>query len=115
MNRYDDPSPASLPPPVAERILPQYSFRFVAIGMTFLAFAAFVFRRATQGSALAEAIVYASAVIIGCFLLQAILFVIALVPARIGRDKWQDIGQGNPFADGQLPPQWLPPDERSAG
>lgn len=105
--------PASVQLPVRSRLLPQYSFRTVMIGTTALALAAFVYRQSTLGAVWAEAVVFASAVILCCFVGFALLFLIAWIPASIGRDSWEDVAKGNPFADGQLPPQLLPPTERS--
>jgi len=94
------------------RLLPQYSFRTVIIGTTALALAAFVYRQSTLGAIWAEALVFASAVILCCFFGFAALFLIAWIPALVGRDSWEDVAKGNPFADGQLPPQLLPPTEQ---
>jgi hypothetical protein len=104
--------PASVQPPVRSRLLPQYSFRTVMIGTAALALAAFVYRQSMLGAVWAEALVFASATILCCFVGFAFLFLIAWIPALIGRDSWEDVAKGNPFADGQLPPQLLPPTER---
>jgi len=110
--RPAEETPASVQPPVRSRLLPQYSFRTVMIGTTALALAAFVYRQSTLGAIWAEALVFASAVMVCCFVGFALLFLIAWIPALVGRDAWEDVAQGNPFADGQLPPQLLPPTER---
>lgn len=112
-------SPAVLPsattpsaePPVRGGLLPQYSFRTVVIGMTLLALAAFVGRQAALGASWAGALVAGAAFLVGCFALYACLFLLAWIPALVGRDQWDDVSKGNPFADGQLPPQLLPPSE----
>ena len=103
--------PPSVQPPLVGRVLPQYSFRTVVIAMTLLALAAFVYRQASLGAAWAEALVVAAAFLLACFALYAVLFLLAWIPALVGRDSWEDVGKGNPFADGQLPPQLLPPSE----
>ncbi len=108
----DLPPPASVQPRVRSRVLPQYSFRSVIIGTTLLALAAFVFRQSMFGAVWAQALVFATSVILCCFIGFAVLFLIAWVPALIGRESWEDVSKGNPFADGQLPPQLLPPTER---
>lgn len=108
-----DPAPASVPPRAPTRVLPQYSFRTAAATVTLLALAAFVYRQAARGNTLAEAIVFAAAVILACFACYAVLFLIAWIPALIGRDTWEDVGRGSPFAAGQLPPQVLPPAEKA--
>ncbi len=107
-----DVPPASVQPRLRSSVLPQYSFRTVVIGTTLLALAAFVFRQSMFGAVWAQALVFASAVILCCFIGFAMLFLIAWVPALIGRDSWEDVSKGNPFADGQLPPQLLPPTEQ---
>lgn len=107
-----DLPPASVQPRLRSRLLPQYSFRTVIIGTTVLALAAFIYRQSTFGAVWAEALVFATTVILSCFIGFAVLFLIAWIPALIGRDSWEDVGKGNPFADGQLPPQLLPPTER---
>jgi len=108
-----DHAPASVPPRVAPRLLPQYSFRTVVIGVSGLALLAFTYRQASQGNAWAEALIFAVAVLLACFVCFGVLFLIAWIPALIGSDKWEDVGQGNPFADGQLPPQVLPPIDKT--
>lgn len=112
VNESVSPVPASVQPRLQSRLLPQYSFRAVVIGMTLLAVAAFVFRQSMFGAVWAKALVFASAVILCCFVAFVVLFLVAWIPALIGRDSWQDVSKGNPFADGQLPPQLLPPGER---
>jgi hypothetical protein len=95
--------------PEESRLLPQYSFRSMAVGMTTLALAAFAYRQSSRGSIWAESLVFATATIGICFLAYAVLFLIAWVPALLVREPSEDIGLGNPFADAQLPPQVLPP------
>jgi len=107
-----DVPPSSVQPRLRSRVLPQYSFRTVMIGTTVLALAAFVYRQSIFGAVWAQALVFASAVILCCFIGFGLLFLIAWIPALIGRDSWEDVSKGNPFADGQLPPQLLPPTER---
>jgi hypothetical protein len=104
-------STPSVQPRLQGRVLPQYSFRTVVIGMTLLALAAFIYRQASLGAVWAGAFVAAAAFLLGCFALYALLFLLAWIPALIGKDQWEDVGKGNPFADGQLPPQLLPPSE----
>ena len=45
-------------------LLPQYSFRTLAIGLTTLALAAFTYRQSTRGSIWAEALVFAAGTIL---------------------------------------------------
>ena len=89
----------------------------MAVGLTTLALAAFALRQSTRGSIWAEALVFAAGTIVVCFLAYAALFLIAWVPALIGRDQADDFAPDNPFdnpfaspfADGQLPAQVVPP------
>lgn len=104
----DEPATAASGPEDS-RLLPQYSFRTVAVGLTTLALAAFAYRQSTRGSLWAEALVFATATIGICFFAYAVLFLIAWVPALIVREPWHEADPGNPFAEGQLPPQVLPP------
>jgi len=108
----DDTPPASVQPRTRGSVLPQYSFRTVLIGITLLALAAFGYRQATLGAVWAEALTFTAAVLVALFAGFAILFLIAWIPALIGRDRWEDVSKGNPFANGQLPPQILPPVDR---
>ena len=101
--------PSSVQPRLQNRVLPQYSFRTVVIAMTLLALAAFAYRQASLGAGWATALVAATAFLLGCFALYAVLFLLAWIPALVGWDRWEDVGKGNPFAEGQLPPQLLPP------
>lgn len=103
--------PSSVQPRLRGSVLPQYSFRTVVVAMTLLALAAFVYRQASLGAAWAEALVVAAVFLLACFALYASLFLLAWIPALIGWDRWEDVGKGNPFAEGQLPPQLLPPSE----
>lgn len=114
----DDPEPAAWPPdeppaaasgPAESRLLPQYSFRTMAVGLTTLALAAFTYRQSSRGSIWAEALVFATATIGICFFAYAVLFLIAWLPALLVREPAEDIGLGNPFTEAQLPPQVLPP------
>jgi len=108
----EDSPPASVQPRTRSSLLPQYSFRTVFIGITLLALAAFAYRQATLGAVWAEALTFAASVLVALFSAFAILFLIAWIPALIGRDRWEDVSKGNPFANGQLPPQVLPPVDR---
>lgn len=115
MRESNEPTPvvpASVQPKAEARVLPQFSFRTVGVGMTVLVLAAFIYRRSMLGSVWAEALVFATATILVCFACFAALFLLAWIPALIGRDRWEDVVKGNPFAEGQLPPQLLPPAER---
>lgn len=90
------------------RALPRLSFRFLLTAVTLAAVSAFTLRLALAGSSLAIAIIYSLATLVICFALFAALFVIAWIPAVVGRDPLDDIHLGNPFSLDQLPPQVLP-------
>lgn len=106
-----DAAPESVLPPERGGLLPQYSFRTVVILMTAVVFAAFAFRQAWLGEVWAQAFAVISGFLVACFTLYAILYLIAWIPARLGRDDDWEVMHGNPFADGQLPPQLLPPSD----
>lgn len=91
------------------RVLPRLSFRLMLIVVTLTAAVAFTFRQASAGSSLAAAIIYSLLAVSLSFALFAVLFLIAWIPAVIGRDRFEDVNLGNPFSIDQLPPQVLPP------
>lgn len=93
------------------RALPKLSFRVLLIVVTMAALVAFAGRMANAGSPLALSLIFVVGLVAGLFALFALLFLIAWVPAIIGRDRWEDVKHGNPFAADQLPPQVLPPRE----
>jgi hypothetical protein len=93
------------------RVLPRVSFRMMLSIVTLAAVVAFTLRLAWLDSPLALAIIYSLTTLAICFALFAILFLIAWIPAVIGRDQLQDVQHGSPFAVDQLPPQLLPPRE----
>lgn len=105
-------APESLPPSEDSGILPRYGFRWMLAISTVAALLAFAYRQASGGSAVAQAVIVAAGFLACCFALYGVLYLVAWIPALVGRDRFQDIGQGNPFADGQLPPQILPPPEK---
>ena len=92
-------------------MLPRLSFRFLLTAVTLGACVAFTIRLALAGSPIAVAVMYSLTTLAICFALFAILFLIAWIPAVIGRDRLEDVHLGNPFSIDQLPPQVLPPRE----
>jgi hypothetical protein len=110
--------PVALTPSVTQlersRALPKLSFRFMLTVVTLAAVVAFILRLSDSGSAVAIAVLYSLGSAALCFALFAVLFLIAWIPAVIGRDVYEDVHVGNPFADDQLPPQILPPREPGA-
>jgi hypothetical protein len=91
------------------RVLPRMSFRLMLTVVTIAAGIAFTFRQASAGSSLAAAIIYSLLAVALSFALFAVLFLIAWIPAVIGKDRFEDVNRGNPFSNDQLPPQVLPP------
>ncbi|MGV3484871.1 MAG: hypothetical protein ACO1RT_10680 [Planctomycetaceae bacterium] len=102
-------SPASMMPVERSRAMPRLSFRFLMTVVTLGAIVALTWRNALAGSALAVAVLYSLATLAMGFVTFAALFVIAWIPAVIGRDRLEDVRLGNPFSADQLPPQVLPP------
>ena len=99
----------SVEPAQQGRLLPRVSFRTALLTVTLCAVIAWCVRQAAAGAMLAGAVVAVLACLAACFALYIVLFLFAWVPAYLGRDRWADVHRGNPFADGQLPPQILPP------
>ena len=103
----------SVEPVQRGRLLPRISFRAALTSVTLCAVVAWCVRQAVAGSVLAGAVVAVLICLAACFAMYMVLFLFAWVPAYLGRDRWADVQRGNPFANGQLPPQILPP--RSPG
>ncbi len=91
------------------RVLPRVSFRLALGIVTAVAFAALSYRYSQSGSILASAFVDAATTLIISFVVYALLFLIAWIPAVVGRDHLEDVNRGSPFAADQLPPQLLTP------
>lgn len=105
--------PLATTPSISEkeisRALPRLSFRFMLGIVTIGAGIAFAARNAFDGSVFATAVIYSIATVAISFGLFAALFLIAWIPAILGRDSLEDLNLGNPFSIDQLPPQVLPP------
>ena len=99
----------SVEPAQRGRLLPRISFRAALSVVTLCAVIAWCVRQAAAGEVIAGAVVAMLGCVAICFALYIAMFVFAWVPAYLGRDRWADVQRGNPFADGQLPPQILPP------
>ena len=102
----------SVEPVVVSRLLPKVSFRFLFALTTIAALIAAVARAAGKGGALANATIVAFIFIVLCFLLFAILFLVSWAVSSLWSEGETDMLDGSPFADGQLPPQILPPREQ---
>jgi len=100
---------ASVSEKETSRVLPRVSFRLMMTIVTAVAALAMGIRLALLGSPLAMGMVYAFATLLLTLAVFAALFLIAWVPAVLGRDELEDIHLGSPFSIDQLPPQVLPP------
>lgn len=102
----------SVEPVLRSRLLPRISFRFMFLIMTLAAVIAAVARVAGEGGALAYAVVVGVGYLAVGFLAFVVLFLITWGVSSLWYRESTDLHQGNPFADGQLPPQILPPREQ---
>ena len=99
-------------PVVRSRMLPRISFRLLFGLTTLAAIIASVARLAGEGGELALAAIVGAGFIFACFCLFALLFLIDWAISSLWYEGEPDALEGNPFADGQLPPQILPPREQ---
>ncbi|MEM9646728.1 MAG: hypothetical protein AAF989_17180, partial [Planctomycetota bacterium] len=94
------------------RMLPKVSFRgFLAttlLGAVLFASA----RWAGNGAVMAGAVLVAFAYFVLFLAVCVMLFGVCQAFAVVRRWRDPDLLEGSPFADGQLPPQWLPPREQ---
>lgn len=104
----------SVEPVLKSRLLPQVSFRFFIALTTFCAIIAMVARMAGQGIAIANAAIVGLVFLGICLFMFAALFLIAWQVSLLTSQDQQDPDEleGSPFAEGQLPPQILPPREQ---
>jgi len=102
----------SVEPVLRSRLLPRVSFRFMLVMMTLAAVIAAVARVAGEGGALAYAVVVGVLFLAACFSVFVLLFLFSWSISSLWYRETSDVHQGNPFADGQLPPQLLPPREQ---
>jgi hypothetical protein len=82
--------------------------------MTLSAVIAAVGRAAGGGYAIASAALVAGGFVVVCFLLFIGLFLFCWVISLLWYEGEPEAGRGSPFADGQLPPQILPPREQQS-
>lgn len=99
----------SVEPVLRSRLLPRISFRLIFVVTTGVAVAAAVARAAGEGGALAFSVLMAMAVPLACFALFISLFLICWIVSSLWYESEDDTLKGSPFAEGQLPPQILPP------
>ena len=102
----------SVEPVVRSRLLPKLSSRVLFALTTLAAVIAAVARLAGEGGELAYAAIVGLGFIAACFVLFALLFLVAWAISSLWYEGEPDALEGNPFAEGQLPPQLLPPREQ---
>ena len=102
----------SVEPVVRSRLLPRISFRFLFALTTLSAIIAAVARGAGEGVALAYAAMTTLAFVGACFALFLSLFLVSWAISSLWYEGESDALEGSPFAEGQLPPQILPPREQ---
>jgi hypothetical protein len=92
--------------------MPRVSFRLLFALTTLAAVIAAIARMAGEGGALANAAMISLGFVMACFLLFMLLFLISWSVSSLWYDREPDVVEGSPFAEGQLPPQILPPREQ---
>ncbi|MGI9474191.1 MAG: hypothetical protein ACR2NZ_21805 [Rubripirellula sp.] len=102
----------SVEPVLKSRLLPRVSFRFMLLMTTLAAVIAAVAKVAGEGDAFAYAVIVGVSFLGACFALFALLFLLTWSVSSLWYRDSFDTHLGNPFADGQLPPQILPPREQ---
>jgi hypothetical protein len=102
----------SVEPVLKSRLLPRVSFRFFIALMTLSAIIAAVAKVAGQGGPIAIAVVFGLGYLVAGFLLCAALFLCSWAISSLWYHGDPDTHEGSPFAEGQLPPQILPPREQ---
>ena len=101
----------SVEPVLRSRLLPRISFRFMLVMMTLVAVIAAVGRLAGQGDALASGLLMGVGFLMACFGMFILLFLVTWTISSLWYRKESDLQHGSPFAEGQLPPQIIPPRE----
>jgi hypothetical protein len=104
----------SVEPVLRSRMLPRVSFRFVFFITALAAVIAAVAKAAGGGLAAARALLIGGGFLFICFLLFVLLFLICWSISSLWYQGESDTVKGSPFADGQLPPQILPPREQQS-
>ena len=102
----------SVEPVVRSRLLPRISFRLLFALTTLAAIIAAVARAAGEGGALAYGATVSLIFLGACMALFALLFLMAWCISSLWYEGEPDALEGSPFAEGQLPPQILPPREQ---
>ncbi|MFK8112183.1 MAG: hypothetical protein AB8B91_08260 [Rubripirellula sp.] len=102
----------SVEPVLKSRLLPRVSFRFFILLTALSAIIAATARAAGQGGPLANAVLFALCFVGICFLVFAVVFLFSWIISSLWYEAKPDTMEGSPFAEGQLPPQILPPREQ---
>jgi hypothetical protein len=102
----------SVEPVVESRLLPRISSRLLFALTTLAAIIAAVARAAGNGGALAYAVMVSLIFVVACFSIFLLLFLISWAISSLWYEGESDTLEGSPFAEGQLPPQILPPREQ---
>ncbi|SRR6056297_507319 len=106
--------PSSFQPIERSRLIPQISIRMLFV-FTFAGAVLYALARAAgEGGAIATAFMVAVVYLVAMFAALAICFLIALSFSVLWKRGDPDLLEGSPFAEDQLPPQWLPPREKEA-
>ncbi len=104
----------SVEPVLRSRPLPRISFKLALVATTLAAIIAAVARTAGEGGAVAMSVIFMLAFPVACLLLFAVLFLICWSVSLLWYESDDDALHGSPFAEGQLPPQILPPREQKS-
>ncbi len=99
-------------PVLRSRLVPKISFRWLFAVTTLSAIIAAVARAAGEGGALAMAVMAMVGFVLACFSLFIFLFLISWAVSSLWYAGDDDALKGNPFSEGQLPPQILAPREQ---
>ena len=102
----------STEPLLESRLLPRISFRFLLALTALVALLSTLGRWAGDGGALARSILVALAILASVIVIGAVLFLFSWIVAIFTLDSNPPQRLENPFAEGQLPPQTLPPRDR---
>jgi hypothetical protein len=102
----------SVEPVLRSRLLPRVSFRLLLALTALAAVIAALARAAGAGVALAHAAMAGLLFVAVCMGLFTLLFLVAWSISRLWFEGESEALHGSPFAEGQLPPQILPPREQ---
>ncbi len=103
------PKTPSVEPIQESRLLPQISSRSLFLATAVVAVLAAVARASGNGGIVAAGAVVAMLFLASCLVVFVFLFLFAWTISVISPGQTEDVVQGNPFSQGQLPPQILPP------